>query len=211
MTTQPITPEQQRPTDAQLVELQRLRPTPWQVDTERVLPVLLDANGQPVYLSGVEHLVADAVNAYVSAADVTARPAAEQPAPTTTPGEIGVHQLALAELAIQVYAIAHDVDVQLVEAHHEGVPEILALLEAYEDGVMRDLATVLDRIGPGAIEGAQLVANPAVLACPECGTGQLWASDTGVACTTQEGAPGCGATWDPCGYREGAKPAEAGR
>lgn len=89
--------------------------------------------------------------------EVTAQPAAEQAEPTTitTPVEIGVHDLAVGELAQQVYAIAHDVDRDLVEPHHDGVPEILALLQTYEDGLLAS---------PGACCGHHEVT------CPGCGT-----------------------------------------
>lgn len=101
-------------------------------------------------LRGKIEAIADALIAREDAAEVTARPAAElaQAQPTAAAaGEIGVHQLALPELAQQVYAIAHDVDADLVGPTDDGVPEILAALQAHEtgleDAIIADLATVL--------------------------------------------------------------------
>lgn len=56
-----------RPDNAQLVELRRQHPTPWRVD-EDYDGQLVDALNQEVTTSGIEQLVADAVNALVGAA-----------------------------------------------------------------------------------------------------------------------------------------------
>lgn len=68
----PTTCPRPRPTNGQLVELRRTHPVPWRVENPDVEPLLVDALGQEIWTAtGIEQLVADAVNALVANAHHT--------------------------------------------------------------------------------------------------------------------------------------------
>lgn len=56
-----------------------------------------------------------------------------------------------------------------------------------------------DILTAAAAVAARAVTPAPPLTCPRCEEGRVWMTDDGGVCRDTDGAPGCGAEWDPIG------------